>query len=340
LKKWKANEIIDFCGHSSLPSFTTENDKYRLEYIPLSGISAEASKKSLTLVTQVSMDRMGILEKTLQTWTGPVSLAVYVPVKNLASGLLEWQKLYLNKKLKSLKLSSGSTVVVVIGIEGDNEYPINKMRNAAMKQVKTKYSLLLDADFQPSPDLSKRFLSVVSKINSTNRTAFVIPAFEYLETPKKDDGIPKVKEELMQLVMREDPLVQPFRIQESIDSHKSTNYWKWYVTSRPYNVLEYADKYEPYLILENKQQLPLFDEQFTGYGMNKVTHTTELFAAGYKFIVLPDVWTIHLPHKSSSYSQDFLQNPQLKLKNRHQRFQFLHRLVQKYKIKQEKCNES
>ncbi|RWS31574.1 uncharacterized protein B4U80_07653 [Leptotrombidium deliense] len=333
-----AAEIIDHCGDKSYPVVPIDEEKYRIEYIQLPNGAIEHTQ-ILTLVTQVSMDRMSILEKTLQTWSGPVSLAVYVPVKAVNAGLLEWQKLYLNKKLKTLNLAPGSNVVVVIGVEGDSDYPINKMRNAAIKQVKTKYSLILDADFQPSPDLKKYFSFLISKMNDTKKVAFVVPAFEYMEQPKKEDEIPKKKEELMQLIMRDDPLVQPFRISESVDSHKLTNYWKWYISNRPYYVFGYSDKYEPYLILEN-QHLPLFDEQFTGYGMNKVTHTTELFAAGYKFLVFSNAWTIHLPHKSSSYSQDFLQNPQQKLRNRHQRFQFIHGIIQKYKIKKKRCSQA
>jgi hypothetical protein len=33
-----------------------------------------------------------------------------------------------------------------------------------------------------------------------------------------------------------------------------------------------------------------------GYGYDKVSHTTQLHAAGYTFKVLPDVWIIHAEH--------------------------------------------
>lgn len=45
----------------------------------------------VTLVSQVSMDRMQILERTLIDWKGPISLAVHVPVKDIKNGLDQWQ---------------------------------------------------------------------------------------------------------------------------------------------------------------------------------------------------------------------------------------------------------
>lgn len=49
------------------------------------------SNNKVTLVSQVSMDRMQILERTLINWDGPISLAVHVPVKNIKDGLDQWQ---------------------------------------------------------------------------------------------------------------------------------------------------------------------------------------------------------------------------------------------------------
>jgi len=45
-----------------------------------------------------------------------------------------------------------------------------------------------------------------------------------------------------------------------------------------------------------RQDVPLWDERFVGYGYDKVSHTTRLHAAGYRFAVLPDVFIIHAEH--------------------------------------------
>jgi len=141
----------------------------------------------------------------------------------------------------------------------------------------------------------------------------------------------------MQLIHREEPIVQPFRLLESSDAHRLTNYWKWYYATHPYDVYGFQDKYEPYIVVEKTNDFPLFDERLKNYGMNKVMHSTELFAVNYKFTVLPNVWTTHLPHKTSQYSQTFLQSVETKLSNRAVRFQVLRDIIEKHNIKAYNC---
>lgn len=46
----------------------------------------------ITVGVHVSMDRISVLEKSLQNWNGIVSLSVFVTVANLTEGLSEWQR--------------------------------------------------------------------------------------------------------------------------------------------------------------------------------------------------------------------------------------------------------
>ncbi|XP_053200951.1 uncharacterized protein LOC128386023 [Panonychus citri] len=303
---------------------------------PVAETIGKLSDHLITLVTQVSMDRISILEKTLSSWNGPVSITIYVPVDDPSEGLKDWQRLYLDKKLRKLQLTQGSFISLFLCPENNQIYPINKMRNTAIKNAPSQFILIVDADFQPSTDLEKEFISTIKGMETYDK-AFVVPAFEYVEAPKVNEASPRNKEELLQLIFRDDPLVNPFRLLESIDAHKLTNYWKWYSSNKVFPVTKYSDKYEPYLILEKAKDLPLFDERFSGYGMNKVTHITELFASNYIFLVLPKAWVIHLPHKSSTYNQDFLQNSDRRLKTRAQRFQFVKKIIERWKITQQSC---
>uniref|UniRef100_A0A2R5LLI6 Putative transferase transferring glycosyl groups n=2 Tax=Ornithodoros turicata TaxID=34597 RepID=A0A2R5LLI6_9ACAR len=275
------------------------------------------------------MDRLPVLQHTLQHWEGPVSLVVHVPIKP-GQPDDDWQKLYIQKKLQILKLHPDSHVTLAYESAAYGDYPINALRNLAIRQTNCEFLLLADADFQPSPDFHKHFLLATRSLSGADKTAFVVPAFEYIDTPQKSDGVPQSKDELMQLLHRQDPFVQPFRQDVTPDSHRMTDYWKWYRTDRPYQVSSFSDKYEPYVVLKNTVQLPMFDERFSGYGMNKITHVTELFAAGYTFYVLPDVWLIHVPHKPSAYFVDHVQNPQHRLRNRVQRFEFLVEVLRRY----------
>jgi glycosyltransferase-like protein LARGE len=338
--KWgtSPSDIVAHCATLAADSpIYLPQPKYSLERMDM-GPPGVKSKRSITLVTQVSMDRLTILEKSLLTWPGPVSLAVYIPVKDMKEGLAEWQRLYVEKKIRTLNLTTESHVTLVTGSDEEADYPINVLRNVAIKSSQTKYLLLIDADFQPCPDLEQTFLSTANKFDNTSGMAFVVPAFEYLETPKKGDGIPKTKEEFLQLLFRAEPMVQPFRVFESADAHRLTDYWKWFNANAPYSVQGFSDKYEPYLIVE-KSGLPLFDEHFSGYGMNKVSHATELYAVNYQFKVLHNLWMTHLPHKTSTFSQDFLQNSHSRLKNRARRFQFVLQLIQKYTLPQSECTK-
>ncbi|XP_055927161.1 xylosyl- and glucuronyltransferase LARGE2s-like [Argiope bruennichi] len=286
----------------------------------------------ITLVTQVSMERLATLERSLQLWDGPVSLVIYVTTKHNEKSSYEWQRLYIQKKLKNIKLAPSSHVTLVFGDSNNEDYPINALRNIAIKQVKSKYMFLLDADFQPSPDFQQKFAAHLKHSTYNQKTAFVVPAFEYIELPQRSDNAPQTKEELLQLLHREEPFILPFRISESSESHRITDYWKWYRADKAYSLNTFCDKYEPYVILRKTNSVPYYDERFSGYGMNKVTHVTELFAANFTFTVLPDMWVLHLPHKISTYAIEFLQNAHQRLKNRMERFEFVADIMNTYKI--------
>ncbi|GIX71814.1 LARGE xylosyl-and glucuronyltransferase 1 [Caerostris extrusa] len=106
--------IVDVCpakivkSHPSLKSKTEEifkaNNKSIKDHYHL-----------ITLVTQVSMERLAILERSLQLWEGPVSLVIYVTTKRSERSAYEWQRLYIQKKLKNIKLASSSHVTLVFG---------------------------------------------------------------------------------------------------------------------------------------------------------------------------------------------------------------------------------
>lgn len=60
----------------------------------------------------------------------------------------------------------------------------------------------------------------------------------------------------------------------------------WVATDEPY-VVSYTKEYEPYFITESG--MPPFNEQFQGRLGDKAQHTHTLHAAGYNFVVLPEV---------------------------------------------------
>lgn len=326
-------KLIEACPTKNLAVHPTVNIGKIEEIFKANNKSITDHYHMITLVTQVSMERLATLERSLQLWEGPVSLVIYVTTKQHSEkSSFEWQRLYIQKKLKNIKLASSSHVTLVFGNSKNEDYPINALRNIAIRQVKSKYMFLLDADFQPSPYFQQKFAATFKYSNFDQKTAFVIPAFEYIELPQRSDNAPQTKEELLQLLHREEPFILPFRISESSESHRITDYWKWYRADKSYSLNTFCDKYEPYVILRKTSSIPYYDERFSGYGMNKVTHITELFAANFTFTVLPDVWVLHLPHKISTYAIEFLQNAHQRLLNRMERFEFIADIMNAYKI--------
>ena len=58
-----------------------------------------------------------------------------------------------------------------------------------------------------------------------------------------------------------------------------------------------ADFQEPYVMLRNSENTPLFDERFVNYGYNKVQLIEHLRAAGYQFYILTQAFAIDIPHE-------------------------------------------
>ncbi len=87
------------------------------------------------------------------------------------------------------------------------------------------------------------------------------------------------------------------------DGHASTDYRAW-VKQKPDEVrvlpCVQSDRFEPYLVLPTfGGALPLYNESFSGYGKNKITHTVHLRRSGWRFGVLPRSYVMHYPHRKS-----------------------------------------
>ena len=63
-------------------------------------------------------------------------------------------------------------------------------------------------------------------------------------------------------------------------------------------------KFEPYVIVP-KSLCPKYDERYSGFGWNKISHIMELDAAGFTFTVLPYGFIMHVPHLGSTDEHKF-----------------------------------
>ena len=241
-----------------------------------------SSDNDVTLVAQLSMDRLQMLEPLCEHWSGPLSITLYAS----DSEVQQFIEFYSSSSLKDYKRLG----LHVVYKSSTNFYPINYLRNVALNNVNTPYVFLSDIDFIPMEGAYDYLLEAV-KVLGTNLRALIVPAFETLFYKFTH---PTNKEELLEML--QDGRVSTFRSQVWTQGHAPTNFNHWMKATVPYKV-KWAPNFEPYVVV--RSNVSRYDQRFAGFGWNKVSHIMELEAQEYKFVVLPSVFMIHMPHSPS-----------------------------------------
>lgn len=250
------------------------------------------------------------MEEQCRRWgPHPISLAL---VSNLSVVAIQLalEKLGCRREYVSVK---------VIHSEGNAEpFPVNKLRNLAFSGVKTSHAAYVDADFLVSVNLYDSLMQKRGMLDNP-KSAFVLPAFELrkLCDPKDHDCrrihrflIPDTKEQVLELYSEPDgvaPSITQFDSEGNRAGHNSTRYKEWLSQSNgtliPIHCFA-SDRYEPYLVVQYCQDMPPFQEAFTGYGQNKLTWLWHLRHSGYSFHQVGDGFVVHYPHaKSGSFNK-------------------------------------
>lgn len=239
----------------------------------------------VTLVTQLSMDRLQMVELLCQHWEGPISLTLYLSDAEAQQFLLY--------ALSSQLLSSRKNIGFHIVYKEGNFYPVNLLRNVGLQQVDTPYVFLSDVDFLPMYGL---YLTLKKSIQAQNlqneKKALVIPAFE---TQRYRITFPKKKSELLHML--DMGTLFTFRYHVWTKGHAPTNFAKWRTATTPYKV-QWEPDFEPYIAVR-ASDIPEYDTRFVGFGWNKVSHIMELEALGFQWVVLPNAFVVHMPHAPS-----------------------------------------
>jgi hypothetical protein len=103
-----------------------------------------------------------------------------------------------------------------------------------------------------------------------------------------------------------------------IIAHNATNYPRYLTALEPYLAV-YSFPWEPYFIAD-KSDLPRYDARFAGYGNDKAVQTYEMSWRGFKFLVMPDSFVIHIEHEAGPWRYRYLFDDISLLKRHHLSF--------------------
>ncbi len=259
------------------------NAVYRLHPFYLGHSYEPEGDDDVTLVTQMSMDRLHMLEPLCKHWDGPISLAFYATDIDLRK-LIDHVK-------SSLVLRDLNRLAIHAVTMDSSYYPVNFLRNVALGRVQTPYVYLSDIDFLPMFSLY-HYLRTAIRVIGADKRALVVPAFESL-LYKID--FPRNKSQVVSMLNAGDLFT--FRYHVWKKGHSPTNFDYWRKAERPYKVKWISD-FEPYVVV--KSDVVKYDTRFVGFGWNKVSQMMELDSQGYEFVVLPEAFMVHMPHAPSA----------------------------------------
>lgn len=300
-----------------LPEVTKEANLYQLSEWSYGKSPNECI--DVVLVSQCSLDRLKNFEAQLTCWGGKASIAIYLKHdENRSEAEIEILKTVQNVRRKCFDEKKSDAIrtldvaiTIVGGCSNDEPYPINYLRNVALLEARRQHLrfnhsldnsavLLVDIDFRPSIRLYEAVHSQqATKYVMKDQRVIVCAAFE-----STADSCARSIECLRNRI--EVGKAEGFHLSHFPAGHGPTQFDRfWELSLTKCNELDSAEKFwdytyevdyeklfEPYIIMASAN-VPLYDERFVGYGLNKVSHIASVAAKeNTKFFVLPGVFLI------------------------------------------------
>eukprot|EP00798_Chlamydomonas_sp_ICE-L_P018185 gene18185-24623_t len=232
----------------------------------------------VTLVTQLSGDRIPQLQAQCDVWLGPLAATIYLPLLSPAGRdlppdarqrLLETvdavQKLF-NYAEKQNKCQLRLLLIneVFSGqLAAKALYPVNSLRNWARLMADTPLIANIDVEMLPSLAMSKSMLDEKEaqkyvQACSQDKNVYVLPAFEtFVGGPEYADSIALLDKSLIS------DLIDP----ERFDQFHKQNCPKWMTATEPYSV-DYKLKFEPWFMSDRMSTLDEFETLFVADRMS------------------------------------------------------------------------
>lgn len=272
--------------------FHFEGTTRRREIPFLMGHSYESTDEyDVTLINHVNYDRVHLIERSLTNWYGPVSLAIQVTESQL-KGVVD---VILNSKVLQERKNITYHLLFNIG----PSYPINALREVAQKYASTPYVFDSDIDLIYSNDMHRTLKQDLRELGSIHKMALIIPC---METDSADFKVPDTKEEVVKLMNQD--ILRQVHVHSYYKGQGQTNYKKWKYATEPYHI-EWKNMYEPYTLVETS--VVPFDRRFVARFHDKGSRNIELHMNGFKFKVVHNVFSVHMPHPKNSQNMPHLQ---------------------------------
>ncbi|KAK3106012.1 hypothetical protein FSP39_010855 [Pinctada imbricata] len=262
------------------------------------------NSETVTIATQTTPNHIQALDLLAQRWDGPISVVVYLCVKdvqralysliNYRSIMVSFHFVAIDWDVENYSLCE-MMMTTKTGFFNPREkrvpYPYSVLRNTAVTSVEEGYVFLTDIDMVPSANLNGLFLEHIKNMTNDRNgnknlypfispevyklkfsTAYVIPAFEAVNSLY----YARDKKELVSLVKR--GFIRQCAIKSCKICQQSTLYNKW--LSNPVNgsySITLANRYyEPFYIL-HRSSYPKFDERFKDRGFDRISQVNKQF---------------------------------------------------------------
>ena len=247
---------------------------------------------SISLLTQMSANRIEMLDLIARRWQGPINLAIYVKPS-------QFTNVYANISNYLMTSMRRNVIAHLVVAEGEL-YPVNWLRNLVIRNTTSEYVFMIDGDFVPSIDLERQLKLKFQKLSQekNDNTLVVVPAFEIVD--EAVNFIPRDKRALLELM--ESGQADVFHRAHYPDGHSLWKYDKWKSATKSYllyHVTACSQKAEPYIALKRSQS-PYLPEILLERGRNKVAYYFELCNAGKRFEVLSNEFLVHKLHSSTT----------------------------------------
>jgi hypothetical protein len=214
----------------------------------------------LSLALHMDITRLKLIELTCLSWSGPMSVSIFIRNQNDVYLIDETIRLPCAKNRARIHLVKSLRLEI---------YAVNVMRNVAVVYSGLPWVFMIDADFIPIIGTRQELeLAIQSTPPGSPPRVFVAMA-AYSKKPITRPINLSTFFELTSQGERSDFGVYPMNGSCDYQSHGPTDYIRWLSESRPYRV-HYTTGYEPYFAAYvRSDDFPFWDERFTKWGCDK-----------------------------------------------------------------------